>query len=83
MLTSTVGTICYPIDTIKRRLMIQENMQPEHRIYRGAFDCLQKIISREGVKGLFSGLSVNLVRGISGALLLVGYDEIKTLLKDH
>lgn len=44
-------------------------------------DCVKHILKTEGWKGLFSGLSVNLVRGISGALLLVFYDDVKKLLK--
>lgn len=44
-------------------------------------ECLRHILKTEGWKGLFSGLSVNLVRGISGALLLVFYDDVKKFLK--
>lgn len=90
-----MGTICYPIDTIKRRLMVQSVNPPpvagattkitstsKARIYyRGALDCFTKIVATEGVKGLFSGLSANLIRGFSGAILLVGYDEIKKVLE--
>lgn len=43
-------------------------------------DCLKHILKTEGWKGLFSGLSVNVVRGISGALLLVFYDDVKKFL---
>ena len=39
------------------------------------------ILREEGVRGLYHGLSVNLIRGIGGAILLVGYDEAKALLK--
>lgn len=45
--------------------------------YRNALDCLLRVWREEGHRGLFAGLSVNLVRGLSGALLLVGYDELK------
>jgi solute carrier family 25 (adenine nucleotide translocator) protein 4/5/6/31 len=91
-----MGTLCYPIDTIKRRLMVQSvtpvlsaettstnkvSSATKPRIYyRGAVDCFTKILATEGVKGLFSGLSANLIRGFSGAILLVGYDEIKKIL---
>lgn len=87
--TTTVGTLCYPIDTIKRRLMIQQGLSSSssssgvQRRYRNSLDCLVKILREEGARGLFSGLSVNIVRGVSGALLLVGYDEMKKLLKDR
>jgi solute carrier family 25 (adenine nucleotide translocator) protein 4/5/6/31 len=42
--------------------------------------CVRQIIRTEGLKGFYSGLSVNLVRGVGGALLLVGYDEVKKIV---
>lgn len=44
-------------------------------------ECARAIFKLEGVKGFYSGLSVNLVRGVGGALLLVGYDEVKLILE--
>jgi solute carrier family 25 (adenine nucleotide translocator) protein 4/5/6/31 len=94
-ITTTVGTICYPIDTIKRRLMIQQGLSSPTsscssaaarsgasvtKHYRNSIDCFRQILKQEGIRGLFSGLSVNLFRGISGALLLVGYDEVKKIM---
>jgi len=79
-ITTTVGTACYPIDTIKRRLMIQQQhsgSSEKTRRYKGAVDCVRQTLREEGVRGLFAGLSVNILRGVSGALLLVGYDEVK------
>ena len=43
--------------------------------------CIKEIFQKEGLVGFYSGLSVNLVRGIGGALLLVGYDEMKIMLR--
>jgi len=92
VVTTVMGTLCYPIDTVKRRLMVQtvqvnpSLLQQQHQAssrrvyYRSAMDCFTKIIALEGVKGLFSGLSANLLRGFSGAILLVGYDEIKAIM---
>lgn len=44
------------------------------------WECARVIVREEGVRGLFQGLSMNLVRGLGGAMLLVGYDEIKNLM---
>jgi solute carrier family 25 (adenine nucleotide translocator) protein 4/5/6/31 len=52
------------------------------RKYKNAFDCFAKILKEEGPRGFYSGLSVNIVRGVSGALLLVGYDEMQKIMKD-
>jgi hypothetical protein len=43
--------------------------------------CVRTILREEGIRGLYSGLPANLVRGLSGSLLLVGYDEAKVLLQ--
>jgi hypothetical protein len=32
------------------------------------------------VRGFYPGIGVNVARGVSGALLLIGYDEIKAML---
>jgi solute carrier family 25 (adenine nucleotide translocator) protein 4/5/6/31 len=48
--------------------------------YRSGWDCLRRILAEEGVRGLFAGLSVNLVRGVTGAILLVAYDDFKKLM---
>lgn len=48
--------------------------------YKNGIDCLRKVVKYEGYRGLYSGLSVNLVRGFSGSILLVGYDEIKSFI---
>lgn len=51
-----------------------------HIPYKNGLDCATRIIREEGVKGLFAGLSVNLVRGFTGAVLLVAYDDLKKRL---
>mmetsp|Transcript_13190 Transcript_13190/g.21577 ORF Transcript_13190/g.21577 Transcript_13190/m.21577 type:complete len:329 (-) Transcript_13190:1329-2315(-) len=89
-LTTVVGTFCYPIDTIKRRMMIQTNFDnsgasvgegsgaaASKKGHMNGRECLRYILRTEGVRGLYSGLGINLIRGVSGALLLVCYDEAK------
>lgn len=48
--------------------------------YRNARHCFVKILREEGVRGLFQGLSANLVRSFGGTILLVGYDEVQTII---
>lgn len=84
--TLTAGTLCYPLDTVRRRMMMQakEASKPGAEavlVYRSAPHAFGRILREEGVRGIYSGLSANLIRGVSGAVLLVGYDEVKTLIK--
>jgi len=98
VITTGAGTLCYPFDTVKRRLMVQEQQLllqtvtataavslPSSSLvttkYRNGLHCVRTIIREEGIRGLYAGLPANLVRGFSGSLLLVGYDEIRALLQ--
>ena len=79
--TTLVGTLCYPIDTVKRRMMMQGDKAVA--LYKSGWHCFTSIIQKEGPRGLFHGLSVNLFRGVFGALLLVLYDGIKPVVSDY
>jgi solute carrier family 25 (adenine nucleotide translocator) protein 4/5/6/31 len=73
----TAGTICYPIDSVRRRLMMQAGIPENDRKYRGSIDCFRVVFKQEGIRGFFLGIGPNLVRSIGGALMLVAYDLIK------
>lgn len=78
--TTLVGSFCYPIDTIKRRLMVQDGYVSHSNSevnFLNAREICIRLYKHEGIRGFYSGLSVNMIRGLSGALLLVGYDEAK------
>ena len=77
----TSGTLCYPLDSVRRRMMMQAGLTPPERRYRNSIDCLVKIARQEGIRGFYLGIGPNVVRSISGALLLVCYDTFKVLLK--
>lgn len=76
--TSFAGFVSYPLDTVKRRLMMQAG--GKELIYKGSMDCIQKIRSKEGNMAFFKGAYSNFVRGIGGSLVLVLYDEIHAYL---
>ena len=48
----TAQTITYPGDTIRRRMQTN-GMKGEAKVYSSSMDCLRKIVSKEGVGGLF------------------------------
>lgn len=51
------ATVVYPIDLVKTRLQAQRSNSQ----YKNSIDCFMKISSREGVKGLYSGLGPQLL----------------------
>jgi len=74
------GTLCYPIDSMRRRLMMQAGKKISERTYNNGIDCFRKILRDEGPKGFYLGIGPNMIRSVGGALLLVAYDEFKGLL---
>eukprot|EP00975_Prorocentrum_lima_P066940 12912085-Prorocentrum_lima.AAC.1 len=45
--------------------------------YNGALDCAQQIMKAEGVGSFFKGAGANILRGVAGAGVLAGFDEVK------
>lgn len=78
--TAVAGTICYPFDTVKRRMMMQSGRRKADIMYRGTIDCWLKIFKEEGPKAFFKGAWSNVLRGIGGAFVLVFYDEVKKVI---
>jgi len=74
--TITAGLAAYPIDTVRRRMMMTS---AEKVKYRGGLDCISAIVRSEGVKSLYRGAGVNVVRGVAGAGVLSGFDKFKNL----
>ena len=80
VVSTFTGILIYPVDTIRRRLMMQAESGPAthtNYIYKGAMDCARTMVKNEGWKSLYYGLSVNIIRSVSSAMLLVCYDLIK------
>jgi solute carrier family 25 (adenine nucleotide translocator) protein 4/5/6/31 len=70
--TIVAGLLSYPLDTIRRRMMMTSGGQGTK--YTSSIDCAQKILATEGVKSMFKGAGSNILRGLCGALVLVGFD---------
>ena len=74
VVTVLSGITAYPIDTVKRRMMMTSG---ERVKYSGAVDCFRQIVAQEGPRALFRGAAVNVVRGVAGAGVLSGFDHFK------
>jgi len=76
----TAGYASYPFDTIRRRLQMQSEKPQSEWLYKGTFDCLNKILKNEGTTALFKGAGANALRTVGSALVLVLYGEIKAFM---
>jgi len=74
--TVTAGILSYPIDTIRRRMMMTSGQAVK---YNGSLDCTMQILKNEGVTSLFKGAGANVLRGMAGAGVLAGFDKVKAL----
>merc|ERR1711976_145549 len=76
VVTITSGLISYPIDTIRRRMMMTSG---EAVKYKGSVDCTVQIIKHEGFMSMMKGAGANILRGVAGAGVLAGFDKFKEL----
>ncbi|KAF8314254.1 mitochondrial carrier [Clavulina sp. PMI_390] len=77
VVTTTSSLAAYPMDTIRRRMMMTSGTN-QH--YNGIMDAGRKIIAAEGPKSLFKGAGANILRAIAGALVLPMYDAFQELV---
>jgi solute carrier family 25 (adenine nucleotide translocator) protein 4/5/6/31 len=73
--TAGAGILSYPLDTVRRRLMMTSGQTGADRMNNGTMDCINKIYIDEGGKGFFKGCLTNVIKGASPALLLVFYTK--------
>jgi len=76
-ITIGAGLASYPIDTVRRRMMMTSG---EAVKYKSSLDAFQQIVKNEGTKSLFKGAGANILRAIAGAGVLAGYDQLQLLL---
>merc|ERR1711964_107981 len=72
--TIVAGLMSYPIDTIRRRMMMTSGAAVK---YSGSIDCAQQIMQNEGFMSMMKGAGANVLRGIAGAGVLSGFDAVK------
>ena len=78
--TVSAGIVSYPLDTVRRRLMMTAGKTGKDKMYDGTMDCFKKIYKNEGGSAFFKGCLSNVIRGTGGALVLVFYDKIQAAL---
>ncbi|KAJ3327857.1 ADP/ATP carrier protein aac3 [Blyttiomyces sp. JEL0837] len=76
-ITITAGLASYPIDTIRRRMMMTSGEKVK---YRNSLHCFGEILKNEGVGSLFKGAGANILRAVAGAGVLAGYDWLQVMV---
>jgi len=74
--TVTAGLMSYPIDTVRRRMMMTSGGGVK---YKGSMDCFVQVIKNEGPMSLMKGAGANILRGVAGAGVLAGFDKFKAV----
>jgi len=75
-ITITAGLASYPIDTVRRRMMMTSG---EAVKYRSSMHAFSEIMKKEGTASLFKGAGANILRAIAGAGVLSGYDKLQLI----
>jgi len=76
VVTVVAGLMSYPIDTIRRRMMMTSGGD-KSMMYKGSIDCAMQIMKGEGFMSFMKGAGANILRGVAGAGVLAGFDELK------
>jgi solute carrier family 25 (adenine nucleotide translocator) protein 4/5/6/31 len=76
VVTISSGLLSYPIDTIRRRMMMTSG---EAVKYKSSMDCAATVIKAEGFMTLMKGAGANILRGVAGAGVLSGFDKVKEI----
>merc|ERR1711874_308041 len=74
--TITAGLMSYPIDTIRRRMMMTSGGGVK---YKGSIDCGIQILKNEGFMSMMKGAGANILRGVAGAGVLAGFDKFQAM----
>merc|ERR1712126_416542 len=78
-ITVLASLASYPIDTIRRRMMMTSGTGVH---YKSSMDCAVQILKAEGFMSMMKGAGANILRGIAGAGVLSGFDTVKKIYVD-
>ncbi|CAA89069.1 ADP/ATP translocase [Caenorhabditis elegans] len=70
---TTSGMVCYPLDTVRRSMMMQSGKQIKQ--YTSTKDCWKTLYKKDGINGFYRGALTNSLRSTGGALIITFYYE--------
>jgi len=76
-ITIGAGLASYPLDTVRRRMMMTSG---EAVKYTSSIQAMSQIMAKEGFTSFFKGAGANVLRAIAGAGVLAGYDQLQLLV---
>jgi solute carrier family 25 (mitochondrial adenine nucleotide translocator), member 4/5/6/31 len=76
MITNGASLASYPLDTIRRRMMMTSG---EAVKYKSSMDAFAQIVRNEGPKSLFKGAGANVQRANARAGAHAGYDQLQLI----
>ncbi|CAD7705013.1 unnamed protein product [Ostreobium quekettii] len=72
---TVAATVCYPLDTIRRRMQMQGQM------YKGQLNAFVTIWQKEGMRGFYRGWSANTLKVVpQNSIRFVSYEIMKAIL---
>ncbi|WFC99439.1 hypothetical protein MYAM1_002183 [Malassezia yamatoensis] len=77
VVTTSAGLASYPLDTIRRRMMMTSGGAVH---YKSMLDAARSIVAKEGMRSLFKGAGANILRGIAAAGTISGYDHLQQVM---
>ena len=82
MFAGCCGTLCgFPLESARRKCQLQ-GVSGRPVLYDGLADCVRKVVRKEGIGGIFRGVTANLVKmAPASAITFACYEEILKTLK--
>lgn len=77
VVTTGASTASYPLDTVRRRMMMTSGQAVK---YKSSWDAFKTILAQEGVRSLFKGAGANILRGVAGAGVISIYDQLQMIM---
>lgn len=72
--------VAFPFQMAWKRLQVQ-GIGGRPVLYKGTFDCLQQVMAKEGIRGVYAGLVPNLIKlAPTGAISFLAVEAIKDVM---
>jgi len=76
-------TVAYPLDVVRRQMQTSGFAEGHGTFHKNTLDALRTIVAKEGIYGLFRGLSINYLRvGPQVAISFTTYEAVKKFLEE-